>query len=357
MLRPLLLPILRASALALGFSVVTACGGSGPGGPGTDPPTDPGDGPPDDPTAGPPPAGMALYAVDLDNRLLLLGTGNPGTPTRIVPITGLPILKRIVGVDFRPSDGRLYGVGNDSRVYVLDTVTAAATPVAAEPFDPPIDIFEVHFGMSFDPVSDRIRLIVAESGANYEIDPDDGTATLQAQVHYAATDPNAGATPSISGIGFAGASVPATLHASSAPSLRGGPCEDLLYAIDADLAELVMSCDPDQGEFESIGPIAVAIARCSEIKVAPDGNIFAIVLAESGNLLLVLDRLTGHATSQTPVNDDSPIQTFGFVPEAGEASLRVLPAVGLGEVARTDPVAASLAASSGRAIDCASARR
>ena len=176
-------------------------------------------------------------------------------------------------------------------------------------------------------------------------------------MHYAATDPNAGATPSISGIGFAGLTAPVMLHTSSASSLRGGPCEDLLYAIDADLAELVMSCDPDQGEFESIGPIAVAIARCSEIKVAPDGNIMAIVLAESGNLLLVLDRLTGHATSQTPVNDDSPIQAFGFVPERGERSLRVSPAAGVGELVRADRAVRSLAASSGRAIDCASPHR
>jgi hypothetical protein len=326
----------RSGGLLLALLLAVGCG-SGPGGPndpGPDPDPDPG------PDQGPPPEGRALFAVDLDNRLLLLGTDNPGTPTRIVPITGLPVLERIVAIDFRPSNGKLYGVGTDSRVYTLDTVTAVATPVRDEPFSPAIDFFEVHFGLSFDPVADRIRLVVAESGANYEINPDDGSATLQTSVHYAAGDPNEGATPSISGIGYA---PPGTALAGASAlalaSVAAGPCEDLMFAIDADLAELVMSCNPDEGEYESIGPIDVVIARCSEVKVAPDGNLVAIVLAEGRNLIMTLDRLTGHATSRQEVPDDSPIQGFGFVPSppAGGASQ----AIGSARPARSAAVTAS----------------
>ena len=82
---------------------------------------------------------------------------------------------------FPPVDRGLYGVGNDSRVYVLDTLTGAATPVGSAPFTPEIDFFEVHFGVGFDP-QERLRLIVAESGANYSISADDGTAVVQTSV-------------------------------------------------------------------------------------------------------------------------------------------------------------------------------
>ena len=45
---------------------------------------------------------------------------------------------------------------------VSGTDSGAATSVAADPFSPAIDIFEVHFGMGFDPATERIRLMVAE---------------------------------------------------------------------------------------------------------------------------------------------------------------------------------------------------
>ena len=114
-----------------------AAGGNDNPGPTEPPPEEP---PPEQPPSNPPPPselkGSPVYAVDLANRLLLFGTESPETINRIMPITGLPALKRIVGIDFRPSTGALYGVGNDSRVYVLDTLTGAATPVGSAPFTP-----------------------------------------------------------------------------------------------------------------------------------------------------------------------------------------------------------------------------
>ena len=148
----------EATALAL-LTIAAGCGGDGNGGGLVEPP------PSEPPPQGVVPKGQAIYAVDLDNRLMLFGTGNPGTLSRKVPITGLPILKRIVGIDFRPSNKKLYGVGNDSRVYTIDPVTGAATAVGSGPFTPAISFFDGGiFGMGFDPVADRIRLIVAESG-------------------------------------------------------------------------------------------------------------------------------------------------------------------------------------------------
>jgi Domain of unknown function (DUF4394) len=306
----------EATALTLLTLAVPGCGGDG-GGPIEPPPSEPPQSEP--PQQLPAPRGQAIYGVDLHNQLVLFGTESPGTLSRKVPITGLPILKRIVGIDFRPSNGKLYGVGNDSRVYIIDPVSGAATAVGTGPFEPAIDFFEVHFGMGFDPATERIRLMVAESGANYSINPDDGTAVLEKSVSYATGDPNEGITPRISGLGYVplgaaavgGAAVAARRSGSAA--LGPSPLAGTLLALDADEGTLIASIDPETGEFTTIGPLEMIFARCAEIKVGvgPDGkvNIFAVVLSAAKNLLLRLDALTGKATSLGAVADnDSPIQ-------------------------------------------------
>jgi len=299
-----------ASTLVL-FAWAMACGGDGGG---LSTPTEP---PPGSPSPGPAPLGKAIYAVDLSNRLMLFGTGSLGTLSRIMGITGLPVGKRIVGNDFRPSNGKLYGVGNDSRVYVLDTLSGAATPVGSGPFSPKIDFFEVHFGVGFDPKTERIRLIVAESGANYSINADDGTATLETSVHYASGDAHESAKPAISGLGYVplkqGPSAQIAALAASGPDL----VEGVLLAMDSDLGTLVESLDPKTGEFVTLGDFGIAVARCAELKVGvnPDGtaNIVVIALTALGNLAMKIDALTGKATSLGVVADnDSPIQGIAF---------------------------------------------
>jgi hypothetical protein len=290
-----------------------ACGGDGAA------LTNPPENPPENPPPPSQPEGTPVYAVDLANRLLLFGTESPGTINRMVPITGLPVLKRIVGIDFRPSTGELYGVGNDSRVYVLDTLTGVATPVGSEPFSPAIDPFEVHFGVGFDPKTERIRLIVAESAANYSIGADDGTAILETSVTFKPTDPNAGTTPRIAGLGYVPLGTGSATMLASVSARDPGPLAGVLLALDADLGVLVEAIDPATGEFDTIGEIDMVFARCAELKVGanPDGtlNIIAVILTAAGNLAVKIDALTGKATPIGPVGDnDSAIQGIAWKP-------------------------------------------
>jgi hypothetical protein len=178
-----------------------------------------------------------------------------------------------VGADFRPSDGKLYGVGTDSRVYVLDTNTAVASPVSQAPFQPAILVgFDVHFGMTIDPVTQRIRLISAESGLNWSIDPDDGTAVTGSNPRYAAGDPNEGATPHISGLAYGPAlDAPANAGLRLAALSRMQDCDDLLYGIDPDLGWIVGTCDPDNADYVSLIDLAefgqASSTRCAELEI------------------------------------------------------------------------------------------
>jgi Domain of unknown function (DUF4394) len=232
-------------AVALAFLTLTAtlaalgCGkgsGGGPTEPGTE---DPGT---DDPTpvgwTGPAPVGEVLYAVDLGNNFLVFGTESFDALTAKMRIEGLPILKRVIGIALRPKNGKLYGVGNDSRVYTIDPLTAVATPVGSGPFSPGIiSAFDIHFAMDLEPNGDRVRLIAAESGANWSISLDDGTAIPGESSRYAAGTPLEGQTPRLLGITFA----------PPADSTDASLCQNLAYGIDADEAIMIASCDPATG--------------------------------------------------------------------------------------------------------------
>ncbi len=258
--------------LALGATLAGAgCGkdgGSGPTGPlPSDPgPTDPG---PDDPPPAPAPVGYVVYAVDLANNFLVFGSESFDVLSAQMRITGLPILKRIIGIVVRPSDGKVYGVGNDSRVYTIDPLTAVATPIASGQFSPKIvDFFEIHFAMALEPSGDRVRLISTEGGGNWSISLDDGTAVTGAPVHFAAGDPNEGETPHIASLVYRTPSPGISRLASSS-----GPCTEVMYMIDPDLAQYIGSCDGDVGDLSTLGPIEESWSRCMETVTGPDGDV------------------------------------------------------------------------------------
>jgi hypothetical protein len=263
-IRALALAIVTLTTLAAG-----GCGGgdgSGPSGPPSDPsdPADPGQTP-----EGPAPVGDVMYAVDLANNFIVFGTGSIETPTAVMKITGLPILKRIIGLAIRPSDQALIGVGNDSRVYTIDPLTAEATPVSDGPFSPQIaSFFDIHFAMALEPDGQHMRLIAAESGGNWSIDINDGSATLGPNALYGAGSELEGQTPALLGIVYP------TLPDSAKQS---GWCRNLAYGMDADEAVIVASCDPASGWWYPVGlspePSAAVRPSLARIQLASTGGV------------------------------------------------------------------------------------
>ncbi len=316
---------------ALAFLTLTALAGAGCGKGGDGGPTDPGpsDGPsdpaPTDPASGwtgPAPVGTVLYAVDLGNTFYVFGSESFGVPTAQMKITGLPILKRVIGITIRPSNGKLYGIGNDSRVYTIDPLTAVATPVGNGPFSPKIAaMFDIHFAMALEPAGDRVRLIAAESGGNWSISLDDGTATLSENSHYGAGIELEGQTPRVLGMFFA------------APADAANPdlCQNLAYGIDADKAIMIATCDPATGEW---WPTVTGEPAQGSVVSRPAANLsqasltsipleeLANKIARCGELLLDPSNLAPRS-SEPSTEPDKP-----WAPRTPESSFVVLLAQG-----------------------------
>src|SRR4030095_14815219 len=80
--------------------------------------------------------------------------------------------ENVLGIDFRPATGELYGLGSTSRLYRIGIANGAAVQVGAGPFSPLLS--GTDFGFDFNPQSDRIR-VVSDAEQNLRLNPDNGT--------------------------------------------------------------------------------------------------------------------------------------------------------------------------------------
>ncbi|GGX63305.1 DUF4394 domain-containing protein [Streptomyces fructofermentans] len=104
--------------------------------------------------------GLVTVGLTTDQRLVAFRTQTPGETWNLGRITGLRGDDRLVGIDFRVQDKRLYGVGNRGGVY---TVSSAAKAVKASQLT--VGLSGRNFGVDFNPAADRLR-VISDNGQN-----------------------------------------------------------------------------------------------------------------------------------------------------------------------------------------------
>ncbi len=177
------------------------------------------------------------YAVDDANNLLIFNPTKSAEPV-IMPITGLGIDK-ILSIDFRQSNGKLYGLGT-THIYTINTVNANATVVPGNAFTTTLVSTDL-FGFDFDPVGGLIRVVNNNNGQNITIDPANGNVDTKAPL--AITTGNVTTYPTISGISYNNT----TTLASS-----------ILYGIDYATDKLV-KINPATGVVTNVGSLGINI--------------------------------------------------------------------------------------------------
>lgn len=179
----------------------------------------------------------ATYALNTSGELLGFDRSAPGQIDSRVAVSGLDSGESLVGLDFRPADGVLYGIGSNSQVYTIDPATGAATSVAPLTESLQGSVFEV----DFNPSADAIR-VVSDEAQNLRIDPDTGETTVDGTLAYAADDANAEAAPAV----VAGA------YSNNLPDVE----ETALYDFDLATGNYVQQDPPNDGILNTIGPVS-----------------------------------------------------------------------------------------------------
>jgi hypothetical protein len=122
-----------------------------------------------------------LRAIGLtaDQRLVGFRVEKPSDPRNIGKIDGLAGDTRLVGIDYRVQDGKLYGVGEAGGVYQLGN-NAKATKVSQLT----VPLQGRAFGVDFNPAADRLR-IVSDTGQNlrHDVNPK-GTTVADTTLSY-----------------------------------------------------------------------------------------------------------------------------------------------------------------------------
>ncbi|MBN9483325.1 MAG: hypothetical protein BGO70_12660 [Bacteroidetes bacterium 43-93] len=183
--------------------------------------------------------GKMIFGVqNKTNTLVSFDSDNPRLLRTYMPVTGMASGQMIAGLDFRPSDGKLYAMGYDYlsgqyQLYTINTATGTATAVNST-------AAAINLGMSnnvafdFDPVADKVRVISRETGMNYRINPTSGAIEMtDTAIVYGTSDVNAGKTPHIGAIAYTNSYNHATVTE--------------LYALDDSLGSMVKLGSPNGG--------------------------------------------------------------------------------------------------------------
>jgi len=130
-----------------------------------------------------------IYAYKVaSNRLVGFDSARPAVVTSDLPIFGLVAGETLAGIDFRPQNGLLYGLGvnataDTATLYCLSIRTGFAAPVGtasgitlADAGSVTIDLPDPatqSYGIDFNPAVDRVR-VTTGSGLNFRINPNNG---------------------------------------------------------------------------------------------------------------------------------------------------------------------------------------
>jgi hypothetical protein len=224
-----------------------------------------------------PASAEVAYAVTETNKLVRFDTSQAGQ-TVVGTITGNGI-EQILSIDFRPLNGRLYGVSANN-LYTINPFNAQASVVG-----PLTTALAGNVDMDFDPVSGLLR-VVTDTNQNLRIDPESGTVT--------ATD-----TP-ISGVtGLAGLAFTNNFASPDRSTLFGiAPGTDQLARIGG-VNQLDGGASQAAGVAIAIGGLTIDAAALTGFDIAANDNDAFAVLTPTGDTesgLYQINLLSGAAT-------------------------------------------------------------
>jgi hypothetical protein len=227
----------------------------------------------------------ALVASTEDGRLLLFRTDRPEAARTVRP-SGLS--GRLVGIDWRPADGTLYGLATNNDLYRIAPMTGASTLVSTltVPFDG-----DLRSGIAFNPQADRLRLVSAD-GQNLRVNVVLGATAVDTPLAYAPSDRNAGKRPRIAGAAY-------TNMVRDAPTTK-------LFEIDEGQDVLVLQDPPNDGILTTIGALDADFGPLAGFTIVTDAGGADHAWAATAGTLYTIDLATGHATPVGTIGD-SPV--------------------------------------------------
>ncbi|MBZ2187568.1 DUF4394 domain-containing protein [Alcanivorax sp. JB21] len=271
----------------------------------------------------PPPQPPQVIALTGDNTLATFPLLMPASLNTVM-VTGLMAEEALIGVDVRPATGDLYAVSDQGNIYIVDPDTGTATfqaTLSAAPDDPFTMLTGTDFGMDFNPVPDRLRLI-SDSGQNLRINVETGATITDGDIAYAEEGDLGGIEdipllgPLLGIIGSIllpedDAPVPAITAAAYTNSFAGTATTEL-FTLDTQNNSLNLQSPPNDGVQVPLVDTPFALQGDQGFDIAGgDNGIVIAALSENGMAPYVLYRVNLMSGDFTPVTGDVTSSTIG----------------------------------------------
>ncbi|MGR8009344.1 DUF4394 domain-containing protein [Streptomyces hypolithicus] len=127
---------------------------------------------------------LDVIGLTSGQRLVQFSTNDPTNVNPLGRVSGLRRDTKLVGIDYRVQNSKLYGVGDKGGIYLLNTDNAKATKVSKLT----VALKGKHFGVDFNPAANRLR-VISDTGQNLRHNIDDGMAPLGTTVDGTLTNP------------------------------------------------------------------------------------------------------------------------------------------------------------------------
>ncbi|MEO7674693.1 MAG: DUF4394 domain-containing protein [Pyrinomonadaceae bacterium] len=211
-----------------------------------------------------------VFGVNSTNQLVRFNSSSPSMVTTVGSITGLQGGETIVGIDFRPLTGELFGLSNGSRLYVINTATGAAS----SPRSLSVALTGSTFGVDFNPTVDRLR-ITSNTGQNLRVDPSNGVATVDGAINGAATG----------------------VEAAAYTNSFSGATTTTLFVLAASTDTLYTQTPPNNGTLVPVGPLGVNFTDLNGFDIlSSDSTAFAALTVAGLSNLYRINLTNGSAS-------------------------------------------------------------
>ncbi|AEG91312.1 DUF4394 domain-containing protein [Ramlibacter tataouinensis] len=222
--------------------------------------------------------------ITTDNQVRSFNRNNPDNVVGRQSIQGLASGETLVGIDYRPANRQLYALGNRGGIYTLDPATGRVAQVstlraAAGDDNPYTALSGSQFGIDFNPVADRLR-VVSDTGQNLRINVDTGDTTTDGPL--AQGNPGITATPAIT--------------AAAYTNSVAGATSTTLYVADLSRGALQVQNPPNDGTLDTGVGLGVTGSAFNGFDIESTGTTG--YLAVQSNVGVTLYRVSLTATNE-----------------------------------------------------------
>ncbi|MDE2418455.1 MAG: DUF4394 domain-containing protein [Burkholderiales bacterium] len=251
-----------------------------------------------------------LHVLTKRMDLLTIHAGQPRRILKRIAVTGLGPGDTLVGMDYRVARGVLYAVSQKGIVYTLDANTGVLKAVSTKPLNKPLE--GSLFGVDFNPVADRIR-VVSNTGTNFRLHPDTGAlAATDPPLVYAPGDVQSAFKPEVVAAAYTYNKKDDKLTTNYAIDRRAGY---LVTQGSVEGQQPVVS--PNTGQLRTVGPLGLGPLTNASLDIADvTGAAFAAVSTASQAVtrLYLINLATGKADLLGIVGDGDPILGLAVEP-------------------------------------------